>query len=540
MRSPIFKGLFDSMQARQKELLEKRLQRLNAENQSLRERLALFKKENIDLKRSLRERDSLFHSTPAGIILIQKGKIVDINRELLDQFGYQAEEVIGRDFLDFVPLDFKAYVRGLHGRWASGKVAQNQYETDLVTQSGETVCCDVRVKRIRFKSRTAFLLNLTRLETRKEAERKNLLAGKMDALITMSAGLAGELNRCFEDIIENADDLKTIAGSDNTGLTEDLHEIKNASKKALSTIRKLDTIARMENDNPDMISFDLKKVVKDAVALTSPKWKDEPESRGLNIDLKTYLRSGSPIEGNPEEIREAIINMILNALEAMPQGGDIHLTTEDNVGYAHIYIQDSGVGVPDQIKDRIFDPFFTTRGDDAMGLGLSMAYAIVKRHKGEIEVFSRKEQGTLFNIKLPLASPEQITKPKPDRKKIRNARILIIQAEDIIRELLSQLLINKGCRVDTAGSGMEGLGKLKKGKFDLVIADTGIPDVGGNIFLKKSRKINRKLSIVLITGYEGDDSLDHIEEEAVDLVLMKPIDVNRAVKQVSEVLMGRC
>jgi DNA-binding response OmpR family regulator len=101
-------------------------------------------------------------------------------------------------------------------------------------------------------------------------------------------------------------------------------------------------------------------------------------------------------------------------------------------------------------------------------------------------------------------------------------------------------LISKGCRVDVAGSGMEGLGKLKKGRFDLVIADTGISDVGGNAFITKSRKINRDLSIVLIAEHEGYNRLDYSDESGVDLTIMKPIDVNMAVKQVSEVLMCRC
>ena len=152
------------MQKEQRGLWEKRVTRLKADIQSLREKPASLRKKNNDLKKILRSRNSLFHSIPAGIVLVQQGKIMDINQLALDHLGFASDDIIGHSFLDFVHPDQKAFVEELHKRRISGKVVPELYETDLITKEGEVLCCEVRVKRIRFNNRVAFLVNLTRLE----------------------------------------------------------------------------------------------------------------------------------------------------------------------------------------------------------------------------------------------------------------------------------------------------------------------------------------------------------------------------------------
>ncbi len=530
---------FNIMQTDQKAVLEKRLRKLKEENQSLRDRMTSLKGENKELRRDLRIREGLFNLFPAGIILVQQGKIVQLNERLQEQLGYQTDKLPGRYLLELVHPDYKANVRKLHTRWASGKGIPSQYEAALLTRGGETIPFDVAVQRVRYRNRTALLLCLTGLEKRKALEREELRAKNMEAFISMASYLASKFGHTFESVIEKIEALRDIADNENNAVAEGLKEIEHTSKKGWSITRKLDLISRTEQDRDGTVSFDISGVVREAIASVDPEWDGTPEDPDMKIELKSYLRSSSLIEGDPGEIRGAVISMIRNAIEAMPEGGDIYLTTEDNAGYAHIYIQDSGTGIPVHIRDRIFDPCFTTRGGDAMGLGLSIAYAAVKRRGGDIELSSKVGQGTIFTISLPLANREERKVPRIDPGKIRKARVLIIQDEDIIRELLSQLLTNKGCRTDTASNGLEGLGKLKKKKFNLVIADAGTPDVNGDAFVGRSRKIDRKLAVALITGNEGIDSLDHAGESAADLVITKPIDVNKVVRQVSELLTAR-
>jgi len=517
--------------------LEKQVERLKTENKSLRETALFLKGENLKLKRTLRDRDMLFNAMPAGVILIKQGKIIEINEVMLEQLGYRAEEVMNRDFLDFIHQDEWEYVKGLHNIWNSGKMAPGQYDAHLVTQDGKAILCDVKVKRIRYQSRTAFLLILTRLEKRNGMEQEKIRSRKREALITQAHGLNSRFCRYSDSILKKAKDFREVARSGNNDLMDAYNVLEEVSYETIRIARILELIAETEVDQKAMTQFDLNQRINEAVASTINTWKVRPESQGIKIDLKTYLRSSSLVEGDPEEIRNVIIHMIINAVEAMPNGGEIHITTEDDAGYANIYIQDSGIGISSGLGERIFDPFFSTKGNRAEGLGLSLSYAIVKRHKGDIEMSSREGEGTIFHLRLPLVRQKYRIKSRADKKRIKNAQILIIQDQDIAREILSHLLTSKGCKVDTANNGLEGLGKLKRKNFDLVIADTETLRVSGGTLIKKYSKTNPKMSIALIRDRE--DVNDWQDELVADLNIIKPIDVNMVLKQVSEVLMNR-
>jgi len=527
------------MQIKKQEYWENRLERLKAENRDIKEKQASLKRENNSLKKSLRNKNDLFNSIPAGIVLVQQGKILDINKVALDQMGYRADEILGRDFLDLVHPDVKAYVGNLYERRVSGKRAPNEYETDLVTKKGETVGFDIRVNKIRFNGRNAFLATLTRFEKRKRKEKELIRSKKKEALMTVASGLASKFSPSLESILENTGKIRSVDDPENNALMENLKNIDFATGDIINTTRKLDGLARTKNKRSDTTLFDLRKIVRDAIELTGPELKDETERGGMKINVKTYLRSVSPIEGDPVEMQEVIVAMILNAVDAMPKGGDLYLTTEENAGYAHIYIQDNGVGIPDHLGERIFDPFFTTKGKDGIGLGLSLSYAAINRHHGEIEISSKEDQGTIITIRLPCVSQDRKSKAGSARRKINNAHILIIEEEDMLRQLLSQLLGSKGCRVVSALSGLEGLNKLKKKKFDMVIADSGTPGAKGKAFVQRIRKINRDLSVALITEHETRDKTSLSEELGADLIISKPIDMNKVVNRIGEVLMAK-
>ena len=276
--------------------------------------------------------------------------------------------------------------------------------------------------------------------------------------------------------------------------------------------------------------------MKKAISLTNPILNDLGERGKQKINLKTYLRSVSFIEGDPEEIRDLVIHLILNAVEAMPRGGDLYLTTEENAGYGHIYIQDSGVGIPATIKDRIWDPFYSTKGKDGLGLGLSLSHAVVKRHKGEMEVSSQKDHGTTFTVRLPIAKKDPRAKSRSAKRKIKNAQILMIRDEDIASELLSQVLVSRGHKVVMVSSGSEGLQKLRKKKFDLVLADSAAADMGRAALIQKMKKVKKELSFVLMKGQTVGEKPEATRKSAFDLIIRKPLDMDKVVGQVEDLL----
>jgi PAS domain S-box-containing protein len=518
--------------------LDTRIKRLKAENKSLRETSLLLKGDILKLKRHLRDRDRLFNSIPAGVMLIRNGKILEINEQILENLGYRAEEVIGHDFLDFIHQDEEEYVRRLHNIWNSGKMTPGQYDVRLVTRGGGSIYCDVKVRRIRFKGRTAFLLNLTRLEKREEMAQEKIRSGKGEALITMALGINARIHHINDLILKRINECKEITRSGNT-VTVDAHSmLKDLSYKAMRIARELELIGETGDEQRNVTRFDINEMVNEAVEPFIEKWKAWPEGQGKKIDLKTYLRSSSLIEGDLGDMKNVIISMIKNAVEAMPDGGEIYITTEDDSDYSHIYIQDSGIGIPARIRERIFDPFFSTKGDKAEGLGLSMSYAIVKRHKGDIDMSSREGEGTIFHIRLPLIGKEYKTR-KAAKKKIKDAQILIVQEEDVVRDLLSHLLMGKGCRVETANNSLEAMAKLTRKRFDLVMADVeALPD-GGSTLVNRCVKAEPRMSVALIRDGNDIDKNLLRGQLTVDLNIMRPIDVNTVLKQVSELLINR-
>ena len=524
------------MQTKEQEYWEKRLKKLREERQAIKEKLALIKKENKALQKALKFKNNLYQSIPIGIILIQDDAIIDVNEAALDQMGYGADEMIGRDFLSFVHPEEQIDVKNRLKKRQSGKWMTNLYETNIVAKNGGTFCCDVGMSKIKFNGRWGLLLSLTRIEDRKKREKEIIQTRKTEALTLMASGLARNFSPNLDAIATNTRNIREGADKDNKDLMDCLNNIEYAASQLLKTNRQLDCFSRTHTDPLDVTLIDLKKMVRDSVSLTEPIVKNYAEKRGVQINLKTYLRSVSPIEGDPSEIQDVITNAILNAVDAMPEGGDLYLTIEENSGLAHIYIQDSGVGIPDHIKENIFDPCFTTKGNDGIGLGLSQSYAIVKRHLGDIEISSNKDQGTITTIKLPCVSRERGPKRRVPKRKIKNAHILIIEDDDMIRELLSQLLGCKGYKVVTAASALEGLNKMKRKEFHVIIADSKTPGVNGQALIKKIKKINSDIPVVLISEYEARESLSAVNKAASDLIINKPIDMNKLVNQLSDLI----
>lgn len=527
------------MSARDPKELEKKLEKLKAGNRRLRENLASLKKEHHELERSLRKRNRLFDAAPVGIVLIQEEKIVDINENALHGLGYSAEEVFGRKFLDFVDPKRKSYVRNLHRRRLAGKRVPDEYEIDLLKKDGTKAGCDLRVKKIRFHGRRAFLVSLLRHEKRKAQERNLANSKKTEALLTMTGGLNQIFSQHLKALEKNVEKFQEGVAPEAASLAGGLKAVKDAMEDITRTAAILEGMTRTEGQVAGGGSFDLRKVVRDAVASAGGTIREEAGHRGVDINFRTYLRSIFPVKGNGSEIQKVVTHLIQNAAEAMPKGGDIYLTTEENAGLAHIYVQDSGSGIPASIEDRLFDPFFSTKKTKGAGLGLPICRAIVQRHGGEIEMTRNEALGTLAVVRLPLGKPDSPPKSAPAKRTVKGSLVLVLEAEYMIRELLSQMLENKGCKVVTASGSGEGLHRLKRRRFDLVIANGAIDDIDARVLVKRIRQTRQAKRVALIDPGGRREGLSPLLASGADLIITKPIDMNRVMKQLSQVLASR-
>jgi CheY-like chemotaxis protein len=234
-------------------------------------------------------------------------------------------------------------------------------------------------------------------------------------------------------------------------------------------------------------------------------------------------------------MQEALVHLITNGIEAMPEGGDLYLSTEENAGHAYVFIQDSGAGIPEELQGRILDPFFTTKGNHRIGLGLSIAQAIIRRHKGTLEITSRKGHGTIASVRMPLAAQKRKDDGRVLKRKIKNARILVIEDDHMIRELLSHLLKTKGFKVLTAVSSAEGLQQLRRKAVDMVIIGSQTPDLESPVLAREIKRSHEKLPVALIVGHEAPEGGRSL---GADLILTKPLDMNQVVSEVSRVLIS--
>ena len=290
--------------------LEMRLERLKTENHSLRQRLSSVRKENGQLRKSLIKKDGLLNSLPGGLVVISQGRIKDVNKKALDTLGYTAEDVLERDFLDLVHPASKAHLRDLHQRRIEGKPVPNQYEVELATKAGQTLHCDVIVEKILWEGRMAFLARLTGLEGRKTRERDMIRNGKQELVTTMASGILRRLERNVHEILARLRKAQPRKGPEVRIPREDLLEMSEAVSRLASLTHTLDSLSKEGYENGQATLFDLRGVVQDTITQVEAGLKENASRDGVMINLKTYLRPVSPVEGGPEELREVVVSLI--------------------------------------------------------------------------------------------------------------------------------------------------------------------------------------------------------------------------------------
>jgi two-component system, cell cycle sensor histidine kinase and response regulator CckA len=510
--------------------LEKKIKGRWEERKRLKENLAQAKKDIRLLQKELKDSRKQLDEMPVGMVLVQDEKIQYINGFAMNLLDCSEQELLGKNFLMIAHPDSVDYLQDLHQRRLSGKPVPDRCDAYFLTGRGKKIGCELRVRRVRRNGRRAFLMNLVDLEQRSIRERDLHRSRKREALERISSGILRECNRCMQAIDECMVSVRGVRPSeeDRNACMKKMERVRDRSAyvgRRLSGLMGNKTVSRHD-------VLDLKKIVREAVGQTRTLWEGVGEEK--SIHCKTYLRTLSPIRGDPEEIGQAVVMMIMNAVEAMPGGGEIYLTTEEGSGFANLYIQDNGVGIPEEDQEKVFDPFFTTKGGVHDGLGLSLAEASIVRHGGEIEVMTRQGEGCVFTIKLPLARESIERKRRTAMRRLKNSQLLIISPEEIVRDLLSRLFLSKGSKVMTASTGMEALKIMKKIVIHAVIADLETSDVktGGMLSMLRGPDQDRLLGV--IHSFEEEKESTILKQTGADLVIGRPFDLNRVLKLISE------
>ncbi|HEV8640442.1 MAG TPA: GAF domain-containing protein [Methylomirabilota bacterium] len=358
-------------------------------------------------------------------------------------------------------------------------------------------------------------------------------AERLSALGEMAAGVAHDFNNLLAIILGRADLLlRRLKDSDLTGWVE---AIRQAARDGADTVRRIQEFTRTRTTR-SFARVDLSEVLREVVELTRPRWKDEAQSRGVHYGV-TVVGEAPPVAGRPEELREVFANLLTNALDAMPDGGRCVLRMGTEGDAVAIAVADTGSGMSGEVRQRVFEPFFTTKGQRGTGLGLAVAWGIVTRHGGTIDVESTPGRGSTFTVRLPLgrnfAPADEAAPPAPPG---RAARVLIIDDEPAVRTMLAALLAEEGHVVVEAASGAEGLARCEREPFDVVLSDLSMPRMSGWEFAATCHEKFPHLPVGLITGW--GDRLDptQLQRHHVRFVLAKPFETADVLRQIAQVL----
>jgi len=367
------------------------------------------------------------------------------------------------------------------------------------------------------------------------AQERLVHAAKLAALGEMSAGVAHHLNNVLGVILGNIQ-LAQRRELD-TWLRDRLQTCELAATDGANTVRRIQALARSE-EHLVAEGIDLNAIVAEVVKLTEPKWRSEPRLNGHRIALTTKFVELPPVQGSATDMREVATNIILNAVQAMPEGGTISVRTRADGDFAVLSVADTGIGMSEETKARIFDPFYTTRGSEGTGLGMSIADAMVSKHGGDIRVESEQGKGAEIMIRLPLADaamvePGSAEVPVPVRQ---SADILVVDDEKMFGEVIGQMLVEGGHRATVVDTTSEALAVVEKGRYDILVTDLAMPAMSGCELARAAKEIDPDLAVVLMTGFGSVEDRHEIGESGIDLVLGKPVQHDRLLDGISVTL----
>jgi PAS domain S-box-containing protein len=367
---------------------------------------------------------------------------------------------------------------------------------------------------------------------------------RLRVLGQMASGIAHDINNALSPV-----KLYTKALlDDESGLTErgrkNLRTIRNAIDDVVETVARMREFYRLREPQITLAPVTLNDLVQEVVDLTRARWRDIPQRVGITIQMATELEENlPPIWGIESEIRAAVTNLVFNAVDAMPEGGTLTLRTlvakaEHPNGEAaelrHVFldVEDTGSGMDEETRRRCLEPFFTTKGERGSGLGLAMVYGAVQRNHAAIEIESSLGSGTRIRLRFEVAAStadRQPAQPAPRQVTPSSLRILVIDDDPLVAEVLRDTLERDGHQVTTAEGGETGIRAFREAQdrgegFALVLTDLGMPDVDGRRVASTVKGDSPSTPVILLTGWgrrlvEEGDIPPH-----VDQVLSKPPD----------------
>jgi signal transduction histidine kinase/ActR/RegA family two-component response regulator len=334
---------------------------------------------------------------------------------------------------------------------------------------------------------------------------------RLRALGQMASGIAHDINNAISPVAVYVESLLTYESGFSERARKQLHIIQRAVDDVARTVARMGEFYRRKPAAQELAPVRVERVLREVLDLTRARWSDMAQQRGVVIEPRLEAASGdATVLGVESELREALVNLVLNAIDAMPEGGRLTLRAgRDGSGEdARIFIEvaDSGVGMDDETRRRCLEPFFTTKGERGSGLGLAMVYGIAQRHGMEIDIGSAPGQGTTIRLTFPLQGLSTSESPATVQPLPARTRILLIDDDPLLLTSLRDVLMREGHEVETANGGRQGVDTFLEARddgrpFPIVITDLGMPHFDGRAVAAAIATASPGTPIIMLTGW---------------------------------------
>jgi two-component system cell cycle sensor histidine kinase/response regulator CckA len=492
---------------------------------------------------------SLAEHSPAGIVTTDvRGHVTHFSPRAEELLGYRSADVVGRPVAEFQRGGQDAARALMRRLRAEGRI--REHETEILARDGRWVECRLSLALLRDAAATAIgtLAILEDTSERKRLEAQLRQAQKMEAVGRLAGGIAHDFNNLLAVIMGHSDLIKNVLRKGD-GLAHDVEQIRRASERAASLTRQLLAFSRRQFLQPQVI--DVNTLVGNLATMLR---------RLIGEDIPLELRldpAAGRVSVDPGQLEQVVMNLTVNARDAMPQGGQLTLETgpamldqafvtahpgSSTGAHVRLSIRDNGCGMSPDVLSHLFEPFFTTKEPGrGTGLGLSTVYGIVKQHRGYIDVQSEPGQGSIFAVYLPRVD----AKPAPERTAARErlmpggrGTVLFVEDEVALRNLMHRVLAKGGYTVLAAGDGLEALALVEghPGRIDLVVTDVVMPRMSGPELATRLRSRDPGIRLLYVSGYTADQlhSQTDLGEDAT--LLAKPFTSDGLLRKVREVL----
>jgi len=367
-------------------------------------------------------------------------------------------------------------------------------------------------------------------EDLRQTQKTILQQERLRALGQMASGIGHDINNALTPAALYAQTLLERETSLSQRARDQLEIILRALEDVGHTVARMREFYRPRDGQLPREAVDVNRLIRHVIDLTKARWNDMPQERGVVIEVRTELEDGlPPIHGIESEVRDAVTNLLLNAVDAMPDGGVLTLRSSRGADSSQVVIQarDTGCGMSEKVKARCLEPFYTTKGERGTGLGLAMVYGMAQRHGAELQIDSEPGNGTTVRLLFPAAKPDADVTPQGAPKPIEPMRILLVDDDPLLLRSVRYTLEGDGHEVEIADGGQAGIDSFANAKglghpFDVVITDLGMPHVDGRTVAAAIKATSPATPVILLTGWGHRLLADRDLPENIDRVLSKP------------------